>query len=56
MPDGASTCTRCGADLSSASRLRFALTTLAFAVIAVAFISLLIYLVLWWHESQLPPM
>lgn len=55
LPDGTSTCTRCGADLTSASRRRFALTTLVFAILATAVVSLVVFAVLWWHESQLPP-
>ncbi|MEE1159500.1 MAG: zinc ribbon domain-containing protein [Atopobiaceae bacterium] len=52
LEDGTITCERCGADLSTDALTRRIVHTILYAAIMLVCISLLIYLVLYWHETQ----
>ena len=53
LSNNASTCTRCGADLSADARLHSLLVTISFAAISLVVVSIIIFFVLFWHESQI---
>ncbi|MBR3327392.1 MAG: hypothetical protein IKG22_08745 [Atopobiaceae bacterium] len=53
LSESSTTCTRCQADLSRATRRKDALISLAVAVVGMAVVALLVYIVLNWHQMQL---
>lgn len=52
LESGVITCDRCGADCSSDKAGRSIAATLLFAVISIAVIAAIVYVVLYWHETQ----
>ena len=53
LANNASNCSRCGADLSASARLHSLLVTIVFAAISIVVVSVIISLVLFWHQSQI---
>lgn len=49
-------CPRCKAEISPSARLQRARVSLVYAAIAIAFIALLTFAVLMWHDSQFAAM
>ena len=49
---GVFTCTRCGADCSFYKTWRSIAATLLFAAVSIAVIAAIVYVVLYWHETQ----
>ena len=47
------TCTRCGSDTSAAAVRHDVLVTVVYALIVLVLLSLLIYVGLTWHDTQL---
>lgn len=53
LDDGATTCTRCAADLTHAAKRRRLVISVVYATIAIVLVALLIFVVLSWHEAQM---
>ena len=53
LSNGTQECNRCHADLSPATRRKELLVSVLVALIAIACIAALTYVVLEWHEAQL---
>lgn len=52
LEPNATTCGRCGADLSSGKLMRSLVKTLLLAAVSITVIAVIIYVILYWHETQ----
>ncbi len=54
LPNDAAQCLHCKAVISMSNKRHETLVTILFVACALAFVALLVYAVLFWHDLQLP--